>query len=211
MSLRVGLVDSGIGGGAAAAVIAKNAAAQTPPALMHGTVLANIIRAHCPTVALLDARVFTNQLSCTAHDAAMAIGWLIEQKAQLINLSLGLRRDVPELRAACERAIEQGAVLVASAPAQGDPVFPATYSGVISATGDARCQPGEISWLKSQRAEFAGCVQSDEATVRGASVGCAAVSAALAVLMTESPSASRDEWLSRLRNQARYVGPERRR
>jgi len=123
--------------------------------LGHGTEVARLILAAAPDAQLLDAQVFADDrpvagLAAVATVAvvATAIDWAIAQGAQLINFSLGLREDCWVLRHACARARAGGVLLVASAPARGGPVYPATYPGVLAATGDARCAEGQWSFLE---------------------------------------------------------------
>jgi hypothetical protein len=89
---------------------------------------------------------------------------------------LGADRTV--LRDAVSRAVEKGLLLVAALPARGQPVFPAAYPGVIAATGDARCAPGELSHLDLLL--FGGCarlgVEDQSSRTGGASIGAAWVS-----------------------------------
>jgi hypothetical protein len=97
-------------------------------------------------------------------------------------------------------------VLVAASPARGEPVYPAAYPGVVRATGDARCAPGEHSWLASAHADFGA--HGSAGAVRGASAGCAHVSARLAALLAEGASPARA--LGALRERAHYTGAEHR-
>ena len=217
--IRVGIADSGVDGAAAGKVIAH---ADFFPAgtvigtndlprdqAGHGSALAAVI-AQTDGIALLDARIFDASLRASAAQAAAAIDWLVESGARLINLSFGLREDRGVLREACARAVSGGVLLVASTPARGAAVFPAAYPDVLRATGDARCAPGEHSWLGTAQADAGGSASTPCGRVAGASAGCAHVSAALIRLMLRQPSATREALLDTFRQEARYVGPERR-
>jgi len=217
--IRVGIADSGVDGTAAAKVIARADffAAGTMIKVNdsprdhagHGSALAAVI-AQADGVGLLDARIFDASLRASAAQAAAAIDWLVDGGARLVNLSFGLREDREVLREACARALSHGVLLVASAPARGAAVFPAAYPGVLRATGDARCAPGEHSWLGTAQADAGGAARTPCRRVAGASAGCAHVSAAIIRLMLEQPSASREALLETFGQTARYVGPERR-
>jgi hypothetical protein len=220
--IRVGIVDSGIDGPARARVAG---AAEFPPAATtrdaqpsgdgprdlcgHGSRVGAIVAA-TPRVVLFDARVFFDTLLTSAAQAAAAIDWLLECRVRLINLSFGLREDRAVLREACARAVDGGVLLVAASPARGAAVFPSAYPGVLRATGDARCAPGEISWLDTAQADFGAHPRSADGLLAGASAGCAGVSAALAALLASAPSQDNPALLAALRGQARYTGPERR-
>ncbi|MDT4855610.1 hypothetical protein FQZ97_899720 [compost metagenome] len=140
---------------------------------------------------------------------AAALHWLVEQDVALVSMSLGLRNDRPVLREACALARTAGILLCASSPAQGEPVYPASYPGVIRITGDARCTPGQWSWLNSAQADFGAHVTAANG-VAGASVGCAALSGIMAGFLQRHPGASRQDVLLWLRENAAFVGPERR-
>jgi len=211
--IRVGIADSGIEGHVTGAVDVSLTGSLEPPRTPrdrcgHGSKLAALIAA--PHVELLDARIFDDELRTSALRVAAAIDWLIERRARVINLSIGLREDREVLRDACARAVATGVLVVAAAPARGAPVFPSSYPGVVRATGDARCKPGEVSWLEEARAEFGGCVHNADDTLRGASVGCANVTAALAALLANHPHFSNEDALAALRAVSVYRGAERR-
>ncbi len=101
-------------------------------------------------------------------------------------------------------------ILVAASPARGAPVFPASYPGVIRATGDARCAVGEISSLATAQADFGAHVRVEDDAVAGASVGCAHLSACAATFLDQNPGASLDDLRVWLVERATYRGPERR-
>ena len=101
-------------------------------------------------------------------------------------------------------------ILVAAAPARGEPVFPAAYAGVVRATGDARCGPGELSFLSTRQADFGGHVRTGATNVAGASVGCAHVTARAAAFLSAHPGGSAAQLRAWLAGQAIYRGPERR-
>lgn len=219
-AIRVGVVDSGCSeqqaiSASAAFVLADQQlwlAPAEPDQLGHGTRTIEVIQALAPQAEVLSAQVFQHRLTTTAAQVAAAIDWLVEEGAQVINLSLGLRQDRAVLREACERALKQGVLICASSPARGEPVFPAHYAGVFRMTGDARCGREEISHLDTDYADFGACVLPLDNTrnLSGASLGCAHLSGHLARyrMGVEQPglSAAR-QWLI---ERSRYQGPERR-
>jgi hypothetical protein len=213
----VGIADSGIDGAARARVaaavdVSPSGTIESPSEPRdrcgHGSTIGSLIAA--PSVELLDARIFDEVLRTSALRAASAVDWLVKEGARIVNLSIGLREDRDVLRDACARAVASGVLVVAATPARGVAVFPARYPGVVSATGDARCKSGEISWLAGTTADFGACVQSGADAIRGASVGCANVTAAITSWLAANPEADNDEALAALRAKAVYRGPERR-
>ncbi len=222
-AIRVGVVDSGVPPtlrsrispvqASSAFVIEQDQLWQSDDGddrLGHGSRVIDILNYLAPQAALFSARVFGREGRTTALQVAAAVDWLVSQRVDIINLSLGLKTDRPVLRQACERALEHGILLCAASPAQGDAVFPAAIPGVIRATGDARCGHEDLVWLDSAQADVAGCVlpMSEQRGLSGASMGCAHVSGHLARLKRQGvgiqPSSVRDV----LGAEARWHGRE---
>ena len=218
--IRVALIDAGVAERHASRVVAVRAfalsaasevvtedglSAGTSGALAHGAALADVLLADA-RIELVVARVFGERLVTSAAQLAAALDWAALRGAVLANLCAGLREDREVLREAVVRALARGVVLVAASPARGEPVYPAAYAGVVRATGDARCALGEHSWLGSAHADFGAHVRAG--AVRGASAGCAHVSARLAALLADGASPARA--LEALRERVHHTGPERR-
>jgi hypothetical protein len=217
----VGLVDSGVDAATAAHLAASRAfrlaadgqvvvAEPEPDRLGHGAALAGLLARRVPGVRLLSAQVFLDTLSCSARQVAAALDWLVLNEVRLVNMSFGLRRDRDVLRQACARARQAGVILVAASPARGAPVFPASYPGVIRATGDARCGVDEISCLATAQADFGAHVRIEGGSVAGASVGCAYLCGFAAAFLSRHPQASVEDLRAWLSERATYRGPERR-
>lgn len=216
--LRVGVIDSGcspVQAGTLAAVrrfwledgMLREGAAQAD-LLGHGSAVLARLQAEAGEVPVLLAQVFSEQASTSALQVAAALLWLVEEGATVVNLSLGLHQDRPVLRQACAEAQAAGVLLCASSPAQGGPVYPASYPGVIRVTGDARCAPGQWSWLATAQADFGGYV--GDRGMAGASLGCAALSGRIAALLREAPEMSQQQLVDWLKAHAAFIGPERR-
>ncbi|WP_321877859.1 subtilisin-like serine protease QhpE [Paraburkholderia bannensis] len=227
--LRVGIVDSGYRADQAVHVHASAAFVldddmqvyrreAIADRLGHGSAVLERIAFNAPEARFCVAQVFRERAATTPLQIAEAMRWLVDQGVSLINLSLGVRADRPALREACAYAVDAGVVVCAASPAQGDPVFPSSYPGVVRVTGDARCNSAQWSWLDSAQAEFGALVRSDGATQAGASIATAALSGhAAAWLMRHTEAnrgvtrdASRDALLAWLRANAAFIGVERR-
>ena len=180
-----------------------------PDALGHGSVVLDTLTRESGPVRHCVALVFGDRWETSPVQIAAALHRLVEQDVALVNMSLGLRNDRPVLREACVLAQASGILLCASSPAQGEPVYPAAYPGVIRITGDARCSPGQWSWLNSPQADFGAHVAAANG-VAGSSVGCAALSGIIAGYLQSQPGASREAVLRWLRDGAAFIGPERR-
>jgi hypothetical protein len=179
-----------------------------PDRLGHGSAVLASLQAEAGELPLMLAQVFTEQGSTSALQVAAGLFWLAEQGVTLINLSLGLQQDRAVLRQACAEVQQAGVLLCASSPAQGSAVYPAAYPGVIRITGDARCAPGQWSWLGTAQADFGGHV--GERGRAGASLGCAAVSGRIATLLQQQPGLDRQQVYAWLQAHAAFSGPERR-
>ena len=216
--LRVGMIDSGYSAEQAQWVVAARRfwledgvlreGEPEPDGLGHGSAVLARLQEEAGQVTLLVAQVFSGQGSTSALQVAAALLWLAEQGATVINLSLGLQQDRPVLRQACAEVQAAGVLLCASSPAQGNAVYPAAYPDVIRITGDARCAPGQWSWLNSAQADFGGYV--GERSMAGASLGCGALTGRIAALLQQHPSLEREQVLAWLQTHATFVGPERR-
>jgi hypothetical protein len=185
--------------------------AMVPDPIGHGTVIAQIIASAGVPVELYAAQVLDAGGRATPAAVAAALGWALEQRAQLIHLSLGLRHDRAALGDAIARVIAAGVVVVASTPARGARAYPAAYPGVIRATGDARCLREEISRLATPWADFGACAGHDAAdgrVRRGASIGAAHLTR---FILRHLPACTAAAAVPRLLAQrARYQGAERR-
>jgi hypothetical protein len=135
-------------------------------------------------------------------------------------MSLGLNTDRAVLAAAVTRAIASGCIIVASMPARGAVVYPAAYPDVIRATGDARCAPGELSYLgpgffgACPRWAASGLASPGAGALAGARVGARGGASVGAAWVTRSilsgPNhATVSAVVAALTASARYVGPER--
>ncbi|MCY1281804.1 hypothetical protein D9M70_306200 [compost metagenome] len=216
---RVGVVDSGFAPHQANRVLAARRfqlddeslsdGDAMPDRLGHGSAVLDALAGAAPLARFCVAQVFGERGQTSPLQIAAALHWLIEQRVALINLSLGLRSDRPVLREACAAAREAGILLCASSPAQGTAVFPANYPGVIRITGDARCTPGQWSWLDSAQADFGAHVAAGNG-VAGASIACAALSGLIVDFLCHEPGADQETVLAWLRDGAAFVGPERR-
>jgi hypothetical protein len=180
-----------------------------PDMLGHGTRVAQIIASAEPRPELLIAQVLDARGMASAAALAAAVAWAVSNGAQLLHMSLGLAQDRAVLREAVAAATGAGALLVASCPARGAMTYPARYDGVLSASGDARCQAGEISALGEGYAEFGGCVRiGSEERSRGASIGAAHVTRF--IIAHARPGEPIAALRTRLATLAAYRGPERR-
>ena len=178
----------------------------------HGSAVSNIIATN-PKTAIYTARVFHDKLVTNSNCVIAALQWLIAERVDIINMSFGLKNNNEQLATLCQQAIAQGIILVAASPAQGDKVYPASYHGVIRATGDARCQPNDISYLNSSQADLGAYAGDPRRGIAGASIGCAWVTVNIINQLTEPKNslkllATKNEILTYFQQHARFHGRE---
>ena len=210
MSWRIALIDS-CGGwpGAcdAAAFVSDGERVEMRAAAAdgsgHGSRIARLFADSGAAYQLMLGQVFLRAGPASSAAVAAAIDWAVAGSADLIHLSLGLEADRAVMAGAVARAVGAGCIMVAAMPARGAAVFPAAYPGVVRATGDARCAPGEVSclgpWL------FGGCARFEVGG--GASVGAAWVTRNI---LSGPKRATANDAAAALTAGARYFGPERR-
>lgn len=217
--MRIGILDSGLAHAVAGQRqrfwVREGGVAQdgdTRPVAPHATAIASLIRAAAPEVVLLDAQIFERTLHCPPAVAAAGLDWLVERGAAVVNLSWGLAGEAAPLEAACRRALATGVWLVAATPIRGAAPAPARYDGVVSATGDARCAPGEHSDFGGRPADFGASpsLEADPVSERphrgGSSFACARVCGALVRALLDEPGRDPRQVL---RERAAHRGPQR--
>jgi hypothetical protein len=152
--LRVGMIDTGLNLEHPAlkgqSIVSQSllSAGINRPVNDHGTAVASLLIGKpdsafgglLPKARLFNADVFrardSKHTDTTAEWIISAIDWLLEQKVQTINMSLGGPRNLL-LDVAIQRSIQSGVVIIAAAGNSGataPPVYPAAQPGVIAVT-----------------------------------------------------------------------------
>lgn len=220
--IRVGVIDSGgpfsdhalDGYGHKLFYADGRIEAAQPDRLGHGTAVDLVIRRACRDVAIRHAQVFEERPVTSAARVSAALHWLgglpAPDRPHLICLSLGLRADRQILRDACGVVAQAGILLVAAHPAQGVSCYPAAYSDVIAATGDARCGWDDVSMPRENvMGAWCNSPEHGRAGMGGASIGTARVTGHLADLMRHHGPLSAQAAQKALMARCRHVGPER--
>lgn len=141
----IGMIDGGVGGGG---MIQKGFAEGGARASNHGTAIASLIlgggkvRGAAPGARLVVADVYgSDPAGGSATMIAQALGWLVEQGAPVISVSL-VGPANPILARVVAAAQRRGTILVAAVGNDGPASpysYPASYPGVVAVTGvDAR-------------------------------------------------------------------------
>jgi subtilisin family serine protease len=105
----------------------------------HGTHVAGIIHQIAPLAKIVPIKVLDRFGSGSAREIAAGINWAIEQRLQVLNLSIGADLDDDEVFMALKRAQEQGILvaLAAGNDSSSRPTFPARYTAVLPNLGFA--------------------------------------------------------------------------
>lgn len=127
----------------------------------HGTAIAGLICARenedritglAANVELYSARVLDEENQAPASRIARAVWWAIQQKADIIHMSLGTDQPSPELERAVKEADRKGILMVAAAgnagtPAEGESTveYPAAYEEVL-AVGATDTENNYAAW-----------------------------------------------------------------
>lgn len=222
MSVKVAIIDSGIGPGPDAELGARvamclaedgqvqSSAGDRTDSIGHGTAVATLILARAPRSSLLSAQVFYAARPTATRVIAAAVDWCVAEGARVVNLSLGLRDDRRVLRESCLAAISQDVLLVASHPARGATTYPAIYPGVLAVSGDIRCGEGDCSSIVQNHLFGASPVPPEGFPGGGASFAAARLAGLAAAFFCEYPAATTRDFRCHLQAIARFHGREQR-
>jgi hypothetical protein len=207
--IRIALIDSGvnpghshvgpIAGGVAFSTGPKGEVLQTSDyrdTLGHGTALAGILKFKAPEAELFAVKVFTDRLVTSIEILEAALRWAIEQKMQVVNLSLGTAKPEHRARMAriASRAKRGGTLIAASSPPEMTDVLPAALDGIFGVAASDECSWSEYRYIAEAPIHFRahpsprplpGLDQSRN--YRGHSFASAHLSALLAMLIQDRP------------------------
>lgn len=109
--------------------------------LGHGTAVTAVIKEKAPEAKLLAVKVFGDRLATSCTALVRAIEWAAEQRARLINLSLGTANPMHEARLgeALARAKGCGSLMVSALESDGVRWLPGSSPGAIGVLLDWSC------------------------------------------------------------------------
>lgn len=178
------------------------------PAELHAQAVKAAILSTNPHVDIIAFPIFKHKLSTSREVVLEALYAAMASDAEVLHCSFGFAQADDATQKAFSDAVSRFDCVVASSPARGQPVFPASYPGVLKASGDARLRASEHSWLDSPQVDFAANPRPPEGfSAAGASIGAARVSGIItAKLATGTPL---KEVLIDLQTSASFRGNER--
>ena len=109
--------------------------------LGHGTAVMAAIQEKAPEADYFAVRIFERALTTSAEALRAALDWCLEQRMDVINMSLGTvnQAHAEMFVAAVGRASQAGALLVAAREANGEPCYPGCLPGVFAVEPDWDC------------------------------------------------------------------------
>jgi len=122
----------------------------------HGTACAGIVHALAPEATLVSVRVLGPGLSGKAPAFARGLAWAVEQRFDIINLSLGTgRRDwALTFHELCDQAYFAGTLVVTAANNVMQPSFPSLYASVASVACNLSADPRRFHYNPDPQTEF---------------------------------------------------------
>lgn len=165
--------------------------------LGHGTAAAGIIRLRAPEAHLYAVKIFEARLTAKIETVVAALEWAIDEGTKVVNLSLGTDNAVhrPLLEQVCQKAADQGIIIVASGE-EARLHYPAALSMVIGVAMDPDYPPGHFSYKEGDPVEFRACGWPRRLpgipqvrNLRGPSFASAHIAALCALVAEENPEA----------------------
>ncbi|KZL19896.1 hypothetical protein PsAD2_01718 [Pseudovibrio axinellae] len=190
---------------------------QDTPARQHAMSMGDAITVHQASIELVNYVVFSEKLTTTHDHVLAALRLASDDNIDLVHCSLGLTQNTFSLSTTVKALQNSGCSVVASAVAQGGPVFPAALPCVISVQGDARCGGDDWSNLNLPHAKFGAHSGTKGDAIRGASLAAAHFTGLLArqlqnrsLLASGNTSNTLGPCLDFFQNNAKYQGRENR-
>lgn len=121
----------------------------------HGTACGALILRIAPQATLYPIRVFGDQLETSPATIQSALQWAIEQKFDVVNVSLGTFREdalVP-LYKVCEQAKRKEILIVSSSHNRKERSYPSVFENVISVGVGAFDDPFRFQYRPNQAVE----------------------------------------------------------
>ena len=168
----------------------------------HGTFIAAHLRSLLPDATIFSINVADENGEITVETLVEGIDRAIDLGCNIINISLGVEYDNISLRNKIERAIDMGIIIVSAAGNGYHDVldYPAQYDGVISVIGRNPDNIDDISNNQSlEKKSFSApnfVVFNESYVFSGSSVATTFVSALVAYLIQNNPTATKEKIIS---------------
>ena len=184
----------------------------------HGTACADIIRRAAPDCELYSVKVLGARLSGKGTTFLAGLRWAVEQRMQVINLSLGTGRAdyAPLFHELVDQAYFQGLVLVTAANNMPMVTYPSLFAAVTSVACHEGQDPYELYYNPAPPVEFlapginvtVAWLGGQQMTVTGNSFAAPHISGLAAKILGKHPGLSPFQLKTILRATARNVSRE---
>ncbi len=184
----------------------------------HGTACADIIRRAAPDCELYSVKVLGARLSGKGTAFLAGLRWAVEQRMQVINLSLGTGRAdyAPPFHELADRAYFQGLMLVTAANNMPMVTYPSLFAAVTSVACHEGQDPDEFYYNPAPPVEFlapginvtVAWLGGQQMTVTGNSFAAPHISGLVAKILGKHPGLSSFQIKTILRATARNVSRE---
>jgi len=157
--MRVAVIDSGVNGrhphiiGAVVGGVSVRddgefATADYTDQIGHGTAVMAAIQEKVPDADFFAVRVFHTALRTTAANLIRALQWCIENKMDVVNLSLGTMNPAhaKKFEQVAAEAVDGGTLLVAARGVDGRSCYPGCLPGVFGVDVDWDCPRNRFRW-----------------------------------------------------------------
>jgi subtilisin family serine protease len=122
--------------------------------LGHGTAVTAVLKYLIPDASIFAVKIFDEKLVTYPSVLAEAIYWCMEEKMDIVNLSLGIARDDEKVREACQAAFEAGIILVSAYDEANQLYWPAKYETVL---GVCAGEGSRTQWQFVNKKFFRAC------------------------------------------------------
>jgi subtilisin len=184
----------------------------------HGTACADIIRRAAPDCELYSVKVLGARLSGKGTAFLAGLRWAVEQRMQVINLSLGTGRAdyAPPFHELADQAYFQGLMLVTAANNMPMVTYPSLFAAVTSVACHEGQDPDEFYYNPAPPVEFlapginvtVAWLGGQQMTVTGNSFAAPHISGLVAKILGKHPGLSPFQLKTILRATARNVRRE---
>jgi hypothetical protein len=117
--------------------------------LGHGTAVTGAIHGHAPAAELLIVKIFNRSLRCDLATIERGILWALEQRAEIVNLSLGTSN--PDHADPLKQLVGLGAFWVSAAESDGAVYYPGVLPGVAGVIADSALERDQYRKLSDGR------------------------------------------------------------
>lgn len=175
----------------------------------HGTAVCAVVQQMAPDAEIFVVKIFESRLATSLAIVLNAIEWCLQQRIDIINLSLGTANHDhrPHFAAAVEQAHDNRTVIVSAYQSNGTLMLPGSLPTVIGVAEDPDCPRQSTRFIALPTPHVAACPYPldifdvpRERNLRGVSFAVAHVTAHVARLWNASaPDAVADSnWFARL-------------